>query len=38
MNILLTQEATKKPEMSIIQFFPSPTSPRLAGLLKEGTS
>ena len=37
MNILLTQEVTKKPEMSIIRFFPNPASPRLVVLLKEGT-
>ena len=38
MNSFRAQEAAKKPEMSIIPFFPSPTAPRLAVLLKEGTS
>ena len=38
MNILLTQEAIKKPEMSIIRFFPKPAFPKMAVLLEEGTS
>ena len=38
MNSFRAQDAAKKPEMSIIRFFPNPDSPRLAVLLKEGAS